>query len=120
MLPFLIEDTTPRALRVPGAAATEHPNGARGVSRLLLAVRDAAGARASLAALAGSQAPGGTPRLGRHKLALLAPDGPGAEDAKRRLEALGPGPLAVELGAARDEDLPPNLARGARIALRRT
>ena len=120
VLPFLIEDTTPRARRVPGGAAAEHPNGARGISRLLLAVRDAAGARASLAALAGSQAPGGTPRLGRHQLALLAPDGPGADGARRRLEALGPGPLAVELGAARDEDLPPNLTRGARLTQRRT
>lgn len=119
VLPFLIEDQTPRARRVPGGGAAEHPNGARGISRLLLAVRDANDARASLAALAGGETFRGAPRLGRHRLALVAPDRPGG-DAGRRLETLGPGPLAVELGAARDEDLPPDLARGARIALRRT
>lgn len=33
-LPFFIEDRTPRALRVPGAAATIHPNRAAGIAAL--------------------------------------------------------------------------------------
>ncbi len=38
VMPFLIEDLTPRSLRIPGGKATEHLNGARGIARLLLAV----------------------------------------------------------------------------------
>ena len=118
-MPFLIEDLTPRSLRVPGGKATEHPNGARGIARLLLAVHRAANARASLAALAAVEKPEGGPedtlRFGRHELTLVASGG----NAQRRLETLGPGPLAVELAATRDEDLSPDLAQGARIQMRR-
>lgn len=119
VLPFLIEDKTPRARRVPGGAATSHSNGARGVSRLLLAVRDAARARTLLATLAEGVTPGGAPRLGRHVLALVAPDNPDGGKARGRLQAIGPGPLAVELAAGRDEELPRYLAGGVRIGLRR-
>ena len=35
-LPFMIEDLTPRDLRVPSGAATEHANGAIGVAALVL------------------------------------------------------------------------------------
>jgi hypothetical protein len=41
VMPFLIEDLTPRSLRVPGGKETEHPIGARDIIRLLLAVEDA-------------------------------------------------------------------------------
>jgi hypothetical protein len=119
MVPFLIEDLTPRSLRVPGGKATEHPNGARGIARLLLAVHEAASARASLAALAAvgkhEGAPEDTLRFGRHGLTLAA----SGDDAERRLETSGPGPLAVELAAAKDEDLSPDLAQGASIRMRR-
>lgn len=37
--PFLIEDVTPRSLRVPDSA-TKHANGACGISELVIAVRD--------------------------------------------------------------------------------
>ncbi|HKH76188.1 MAG TPA: VOC family protein [Rubrobacteraceae bacterium] len=119
VMPFLIEDLTPRSLRVPGGKATEHPNGARGIIRLLLAVEDADNARASLAALAAVEKPVGGPvdtlRVGSHELTLVASGG----NAERRLETLGPGPLAAELAATRDEDLSPDLAQGARIQMRR-
>lgn len=39
-LPYLIEDSTPRTLRVPGGGATDHPNGVRGVDTLTIAVAD--------------------------------------------------------------------------------
>ena len=52
IFPFLIEDLTPRELRVPGGPATRHQNGATGVSRLEISTPDAEGARSSLAALA--------------------------------------------------------------------
>lgn len=39
-LPFLIEDLTPRDLRVPGGDATRHANGVTGVATLKVAARD--------------------------------------------------------------------------------
>ncbi len=41
VLPFLIEDVTDRALRVPGGDATRHPNGASGIAELVIRVDDA-------------------------------------------------------------------------------
>jgi len=52
IFPFLIEDLTPRDLRVPGGPETRHPNGAIGVSRLDISTSDKARAEKSLAALA--------------------------------------------------------------------
>ena len=40
IFPFLIEDLTPRDLRVPGGPETRHPNGAIGVSRLDISAPD--------------------------------------------------------------------------------
>jgi hypothetical protein len=122
VMPFLIEDLTPRSLRVPGGKATEHPNGARGIARLLLAVHQAANARASLATLTAGEKPESEPadalRFGPHELKLVTPaDDTG--DTRQRLGTLGPGPLAIELGAASDRQIPPDLAQGARINLRR-
>ena len=39
-LPFLIEDLTPRNLRVPGGDAARHANGVTGVATLVVAARD--------------------------------------------------------------------------------
>ena len=39
-LPFLIEDLTPRDLRVPGGDAARHDNGVTGVATLIVAARD--------------------------------------------------------------------------------
>ena len=39
-LPFLIEDLTPRDLRVASGTATDHANGARGVCRVVVGVTD--------------------------------------------------------------------------------
>ncbi len=43
-LPFLIEDTTNRDLRVPGGKATRHPNGVVGLSEIIVHVDDFDGA----------------------------------------------------------------------------
>src|SRR5262249_38046828 len=67
-LPFLIEDLTPRRLRIPDGAATEHPLGVASLLELALVVEDLVASAASFAALLGSA---GTP--------LAAPmDGVGA------------------------------------------
>ena len=39
-LPFVIEDLTPRELRVPGGAAAEHANGATGIAAVVLGAVD--------------------------------------------------------------------------------
>ncbi len=44
-LPFIIEDVTPRGLRVPSGEATQHANGVTGVLSLTLAVGDLAAAK---------------------------------------------------------------------------
>ena len=103
ILPFLIEDFTPRELRVPGGPATRHPNGATGVSGLDISAPDPERATASLSARTETRAP---VRLG--SCAVRARD----ETAKR------PGPSAVELadgktGASCELDL----AHGASIRL---
>lgn len=119
VLPFLIEDETPRASRVPTGPVTEHPNGATGISRLLISARDGEKALESLAALTDDRsARGDTFRVGPHALAVVTPDDP-EDDMERRLETSGPGPFAVELtalGGGRRE-LDPTLAQGARIRL---
>ena len=54
-LPFLIEDVTPRSLRVPGGAAARHANGATGIAGIEVLVPDLARARTDFAALLGSE-----------------------------------------------------------------
>jgi hypothetical protein len=41
-LPFLIEDVTPRELRVPQGAAAQHANGAGGIAKVIVAAKDLA------------------------------------------------------------------------------
>ena len=83
IFPFLIEDLTPRELRVPGGPETRHPNGAIGVSRLEISAPDTESAANSLATLADTAPP---VRLGSCALRPV--------EAR---DALGPGPSAVEL-----------------------
>jgi hypothetical protein len=86
LLPFLIEDLTPRRLRVPGGPAAEHPNGATGVSRLEISVPDVEDATASLAMLVETDT-GASVRLGA---CVLWPVATQKGDA-------APGPLTVDL-----------------------
>jgi hypothetical protein len=55
-LPFLIEDLTPRVLRVPDGAATEHPLGNVTVAGLTIAVGDLAATSPAFTALLGAGA----------------------------------------------------------------
>lgn len=50
-LPFVIEDVTPRGLRVPSGEATQHANGVTGVLSLTVAVGDLAAAKERFTAL---------------------------------------------------------------------
>ncbi len=53
LLPFLIEDLTPRSSRVPGGPAAEHPNGAVGISRPEVVASGAGTVARALAAMIG-------------------------------------------------------------------
>jgi catechol 2,3-dioxygenase-like lactoylglutathione lyase family enzyme len=114
LLPFLIEDLTPRELRVPAGPPAEHPNGAVGISRLEIATPDAEGAARSFATLIGAPSGSEKPlRLGTCTLFLVTPGQ--REEAKRRLDSSGSGPLAAGLaadvpGAAQQLDRQPSHA----------
>ncbi len=126
VVPFLIEDRTPRAERVPSGVA--HPNGAQGVDTLVVAVSEADATRGWYAAALGRPgapveradlaARGHRFALGPHYVELLAPTGetgPVADWLRRR----GPSPYAATLrtsGAARGP-LAPEQACGARLTL---
>jgi hypothetical protein len=114
-LPFLIEDLTPRELRVPGGVAARHPNGATGVSRLEISAPDARRAVSPLSDLTDTTSDVDTPmRLGA---CVLSPVASEMGDVK------GPGPSAVELAGTEPgvpRELDPVLAHGAGIRLRPT
>ena len=93
LLPFLIEDITPRSQRVPGGSAAEHPNGATGIARLELVAPDARAAASLLGALIG-----GADEDLRLGACTFVPVAPGSDiEARSRLDAAGPGPLTVAL-----------------------
>ena len=105
-LPFVIQDVTPRGLRVPGGAAASHPLGVTRVAGLTLLVADASAAAADLAALLGgagerrigSGGEGTTYRftLGRQWLEVIQPASESSA-AGQHLARLGEGPYEVVL-----------------------
>jgi hypothetical protein len=123
-LPFLIEDLTPRNLRVPDGAATVHPNGVAGVAGVIVVVGDLAGSAPAFAALlenAGAEAPSSVEgaasarhfQLGSQWIELVQPS-PGT-DLADHLAARGEGPYAVLLTGATATTLPLSATHGARI-----
>lgn len=106
-LPFLIEDVTPRRMRVPGGPAADHPNGAKGVSRLEISTPQTAGTSGLLAALAGT-APG-TIELGDCGIFPVER----GEDSREGPSAVG---LSTEATGAAGE-LDRKLSHGVRFAL---
>jgi catechol 2,3-dioxygenase-like lactoylglutathione lyase family enzyme len=128
-LPFLIEDVTDRAVRVPGGTATEHANGSRGIARLIVAVDDLDAASSTYAGLAGSasvkqgddafdqRAHVAAFRVGAHRIELHEPIGSGP--LTNRLAARGSGPYAVELEGTSERDILPSDSGGARLRIAR-
>lgn len=128
-LPFLIDDITPRTLRVPSGDAAHHSNGATGVRELTIAVRDLDEAAADFAAITGSepssrgrdddlQAETCSFQAGQQTLVLAYPTAPGSPIAGR-LQRMGDGPFRAVIGTDR-ADAPgftPEQAEGARFVL---
>ena len=128
--PFLIEDTTPRDLRVPGGTAAEHPIGAARVAGLTIVVGDLAVAAQAMRALlddpgrASSGDDGERVRfpIGRQWLELLRPAAPTSE-AGAHLARFGDCPFELILSGGGDAApgagalLPVELLHGARIRM---
>lgn len=131
-LPFLIEDVTPRGLRVPSGAAADHLLGVSGIAGLTILVPDLALATARYGALLGTE-PTASPalidgvvdarRFGLSGQAAqwleLAQPQVGADELRRHLAERGAGPWRIVLaGAEQAMDLSADAdLRGARIEL---
>ncbi len=118
ILPFLIEDLTPRSLRVPDGPPAEHRNCAAGISRLEVAGLHVEEAATFFTALTGStgSGSGASLRLGDCELSMVAPGG----EARRRLDAAGP----LEVGLASEapgstKELDRRLSHGVSMLLLR-
>lgn len=127
-IPFLCDDVTPRALRVPEGKVRRHPNGVTGVAGITVAVRDLAASVARYKALTGQEpiATGAVPglgfglaqfRLGRQMLSLAEPRGEACEGLTRHLGRRGQGAYAISFFGPADRCLDRALAHGARLEI---
>jgi catechol 2,3-dioxygenase-like lactoylglutathione lyase family enzyme len=126
-VPFLIEDVTPRSLRVPSGEAARHENGVRGIRSLAVAVRDQQIARQRYQQLLGRDEPDGTGLknlenadgvyflVGPHRIDLASPTGPGplADQLARRGDSL----YELTLLGPTNVDIDPSQAGGARLRI---
>lgn len=124
-LPFLCADVTPRELRVPPPG--HHANGASGIFRVTVAVRDVEASAARYAALLGA-APLVEPgrrlfKLGPSYIALQEPGAGALEHAavEARLERRGEGVASIALRrdgfATVPRTLDPELTHGVRMVI---
>lgn len=127
-IPFLCEDVTPRALRVPEGEARQHANGVTGVAGITVAVRDLDASVARYRALTGLEplACGVLPglglrlvqfRLGRQVLSLAEAHGDAGEELTQHLDARGQGAYAISFSGPADRGLDRALAHGARLEI---
>lgn len=130
-IPFLIEDVTPRELRVPGGETASHPNGVRGVQGVTNVVRNLDDAARVYERLFGQEGQrvetdieGAGPALrytvGHHWIEIIEPVNPETE-LGQYLERRGPAPYEVVFGRGASNERgtlqPIALSHGARIRL---
>jgi hypothetical protein len=125
-LPFVIEDVTPRNLRVPGGPATSHPLGVGGVAGVVVAVDDLARSTPSFAALLESDGADSPPSitgaaaarrfpLGSQWIELVQPAA--GSDLAQHLTDRGEGPYEIVLTGTGAATLPLTVTHGARIRI---
>ena len=123
-LPALIQDVTPRELRVPGGAARSHANGATGIARLVVAVSSIDNASLLHQRLLDDDAE--TARMtdefieavfavGPHHIVLRQPLVAGL--LRQRITRFGDGPFALELRGPAAREFDPASAAGAHISI---
>ncbi len=126
-IPFLIDDITPRDLRVPSGDSAVHENGVTGVKALIIAVRDLDEASAEFAAITGKQPSERTQnddlmaetcsfQAGQQTLVLAYPTSPKSPIATR-IQQKGDGPFQAVFGTERSDpaQVSPEQAEGARL-----
>jgi catechol 2,3-dioxygenase-like lactoylglutathione lyase family enzyme len=130
-LPFIIDDLTPRPLRVPNGASSHHPGSFSGVAGLTVVVANLAEAERAYGDVLGvggervtSAIPGAGPgrrfTVGDHWIELIEPDT--TESVLRaQLETRGSGPFEITLNGngATGEYLPESATHGVRIRIER-
>lgn len=123
-LPSLIQDVTPRELRVPGGAARVHANGATGMARLIVAVNNIDNASLLYQGLLAEDAETARVtdefieavfRVGQQHIVLRQPliAGP----LRQHILQFGDSPYALELSAPAAREFDPQAAAGARISI---
>jgi catechol 2,3-dioxygenase-like lactoylglutathione lyase family enzyme len=127
-LPFLIEDMTPRELRVPAGAAAQHPNSATGIRELTIATADLDRIAAKFQRLTNSDPTPFRPdrrrdaqitsfTIGAQNLVFAEPTGP-FSPLQQHIETIGLGPYEIVLAAtAGGALLDERQTHGARIRL---
>jgi len=129
-MPFVIDDVTPREVRVPTGDVAVHPLGVVGLRSVVVAVRDLGEAAERYGALLGVTPPAAvaddalmaqtvTFDIGPHQIVLAYPSDPGSP-LVRRIQRQGDGPWQIVLTAeGRDTPLTiePSQAEGARIVI---
>jgi catechol 2,3-dioxygenase-like lactoylglutathione lyase family enzyme len=130
-LPFIIEDVTPRGLRVPSGEAVQHANQVTGVLSITVAVRDLAAAKQRFEALLDAiplverpndqlRANAATFVIGQYSIELAQPLD-GQSPLAAQVAARGDGPYSACLTAAPGPEhaqwLDQTLANGARFQI---
>ena len=112
-LPFIIDDVSPRELRVPGGEQAEHANGVLGVDTLQIVVDDVAAISAAYASVVDGVA---SPAIsvGPHTIELQTPER--GSEAEARLRDYGAGPFRVRFYGSSSFDVEPGDVDGARIS----
>lgn len=131
MLPFLIEDVTPRGLRVPSGDESRHANNVTGVLSVTVAVHDLAAGIQRFAALLDAapliekenpelRGPSATFLIGQYAIELVQPNGADSPLAPFLAER-GDGPysacLTADPGPTNAETLDARVAHGARMQI---